>query len=578
MKRLKTLSLLIFLSTSLFSKSHEIKWELENPFRFFKEPKVYKIMQELYQDANQSGCLFERLLQEKKDKLKLMDGNKIVKNRGWAHYFGNDFIDKTYWNINAMKYEEGYTTIPKNHEILLSVSNMDSNKSCQWTINQKPIESKNCKEVPFVISNKEEYEIKVTWDSGYDDETIKKIENILIVGLGDSFGSGEGNPDIPIKTDNMRENFDRIFTENRYLPRKEDGDYAMWLDRRAHRSLYSYQFKTALHYSLKNPKKSVTFVSFSSSGAVTDNIIDTPKNSVEDSDIIIDRWENTLTHLELMQGKKDNSIDRRQYILPQLKLLKKTLKDRKADIILLSIGGNDIGFVEYVQNIALKGKLRQKVKEPTAKTEYKIDNILFNNYYRLSNFLKPYVKNNDSKRVLLTAYPNILKDENAHLCKGDRRSMLIPFGYTEKRKQRIEDTNKYLIEPLYKIQKKLAKELGWSFIDGHREAFEKHGFCARDENTFSVQEQFVMPYKKKKEERFWIPFNPKEYSAYGKKERWVQLPVDSVLMINLTEDFLWFQTDFLFSDETSGIFHPTAEGLSVTADENLKVMEKILEN
>ena len=67
------------------------------------------------------------------------------------------------------------------------------------------------------------------------------VKDLLVVGLGDSFASGEGNPDVPIT----------LSAENRHrnsFPRRKRNDVggnAQWMDETCHRSLYGHQLRAA---------------------------------------------------------------------------------------------------------------------------------------------------------------------------------------------------------------------------------------------------------------------------------------------------------------------------------------------
>ena len=122
-------------------------------------------------------------------------------------------------------------------------------------------------------------------DGQQQDPVTQKIEvvDFLILGLGDSFASGEGNPEVPAE----------LHTRNTITPyTKDDGDGtqlathgiarrrtpgtpAYWTDRRCHRSIYSNQARAALHLALHGDRHhAVTFVSFACSGAeVTDGML-----------------------------------------------------------------------------------------------------------------------------------------------------------------------------------------------------------------------------------------------------------------------------------------------------------------
>jgi len=91
--------------------------------------------------------------------------------------------------------------------------------------------------------------------------TNAQVEDLFIVGLGDSFGSGEGNPDVPVRLSAERSADYGIRSKDQeplsgYPARAGDwkaiGDRAFieenprWLDQACHRSLYSHQLRAAL--------------------------------------------------------------------------------------------------------------------------------------------------------------------------------------------------------------------------------------------------------------------------------------------------------------------------------------------
>ncbi|MBV9560646.1 MAG: hypothetical protein JOY90_09315 [Bradyrhizobium sp.] len=107
-------------------------------------------------------------------------------------------------------------------------------------------------------------------------ESSVGVDDQLIVGLGDSFSSGEGNPDVPAKlawTSDQQQDWaadgTAIVDEVTNGPiRKAPGDYfaAQWIDRSCHRSAYSHQLRTALQLALEGPS-AVTFLDYACSGA-----------------------------------------------------------------------------------------------------------------------------------------------------------------------------------------------------------------------------------------------------------------------------------------------------------------------
>ena len=92
----------------------------------------------------------------------------------------------------------------------------------------------------------------------------KGIEAKLIVGLGDSFASGEGNPDYPtVFYDKKSVNDEWFMSENIDVVDKS----VEWWDRTCHRSLLSWQSLYALRESMVDNHRVIKFASFACSGA-----------------------------------------------------------------------------------------------------------------------------------------------------------------------------------------------------------------------------------------------------------------------------------------------------------------------
>ena len=85
----------------------------------------------------------------------------------------------------------------------------------------------------------------------------------LIIGFGDSFTSGEGNPELPATFTKL------IWSSDLTLPRRLDdpATRAQWTDRWCHRSVYSWQVRTAMDVALRNQHQSVTLLPYGCSGA-----------------------------------------------------------------------------------------------------------------------------------------------------------------------------------------------------------------------------------------------------------------------------------------------------------------------
>jgi hypothetical protein len=107
-------------------------------------------------------------------------------------------------------------------------------------------------------------------------ERIVGIRDLLIVSMGDSLASGEGNSDVPGSYD------------LHYNPKGEASvtgvnTTVQWKDKRCHRSARSGPALAAKSYEDADPKTSVTFLSVACSGAEIRHLIDTPYEGIERS-------------------------------------------------------------------------------------------------------------------------------------------------------------------------------------------------------------------------------------------------------------------------------------------------------
>jgi hypothetical protein len=104
----------------------------------------------------------------------------------------------------------------------------------------------------YVDSNLEaKVQVKYEDDAGPSSITASIPEDFLIVSLGDSFASGEGNPDVPVQ--DLRPDD----TSPRGVP--------IWMDIRCHRSAWAGPIQAGLRMAKERP--AVTILSLACSGA-----------------------------------------------------------------------------------------------------------------------------------------------------------------------------------------------------------------------------------------------------------------------------------------------------------------------
>ena len=94
-----------------------------------------------------------------------------------------------------------------------------------------------------------------------------------MIGFGDSFTSGEGNPERPALFFCAPWTGGNLPVRDRVSLRVKD-TRAQWTDRRCHRSVYSWQIRTALDAALADPHQFFTILPHGCSGAtITEGIL-----------------------------------------------------------------------------------------------------------------------------------------------------------------------------------------------------------------------------------------------------------------------------------------------------------------
>jgi lysophospholipase L1-like esterase len=260
------------------------------------------------------------------------------------------------------------------------------------------------------------------------------VQDWLIVGLGDSNGSGEGAPD---KTGSLFGN-------------------AKWQNEQCHRSALSYQAKTALAIE-KDERTSVTFVHLACSGATILN--------------------GMLGEYEGIEPKKGPRLK------SQIKEMDRLVGDREIDAVMISIGVNDLKFGKLVvhciawincpkRNFAYAKPVRPLEQEMAALLKQ-----LPGRYVAMGGELQ--AAGALPSRVYMSEYFDSTKDQNGNTC-----SPLIGVnrfqGFTQSEAQWAHDS---VLLPLNREIQKTKKANGWNMIRGAYKRFRTHGLCAKPAKT-----------------------------------------------------------------------------------------------
>ncbi len=254
-------------------------------------------------------------------------------------------------------------------------------------------------------------------------ETMVTIKDLLIVGLGDSNGSGEGNPDVP----------------GTFRP--------LWGNVRCDRSAKSYQALAAIALENASPKTSVTFVHLACSGASIDK--------------------------GLLGSYAGINNPGGRPLPPQLEKMRDLISGRKPDAVIVSIGINDLGFGPLVLFCLEQNACFAKRGFQGAKQE--LNDVIGG---RIAGLAAKYGRvaarlGVDPKSVYITEYPDPTHDSNGKVCDPLMR-VYTKGTFTQGEADWAYD------EVLIPLNRAVAatSHLGWHVVTGSRQLFRRHGYCS----------------------------------------------------------------------------------------------------
>ena len=595
----------------------QIEWRVENGFRFFTDPA----------DTQVHRATYEALSAQEKE-TPVLSAERALSARhdeGWAA----SMYRKTCWNWAANRFECPGKDIyikPVSHSVIAELHGLaeaagQTTVECRWT--QSAVGSK-AERLIATQSCAEPIKLSIPYPSGSEihayvgeaEVALKliRVTDLLVAGMGDSFGSGEGNPDIPVRFSRERSaDYGKTTDEDltgfpaRVGPWQQIGDpefieeNARWLDQACHRSLYSYQMRVALQLAIEDPHRAVTFIGVACSGSeVVPGLFLRYKGN---------EWVPHPPELSQISGLAEAMCGSEEAPMqdlpeayhmngriPELQgglVLRKCEPEnaRKIDLLLVSIGGNDIGFARLVANAVLADQslLKQlggwfgQVYQPseatarfsTLEARYKALNRAAHNILHI-----PWEQ---SDRVILTAYPGLaLLDDGQKVCPDGRAGMDVLPDFALSATKTL-DGEKVAVK-LNAIMKKATSTYGWSFVDAHRQQFVGRGLCAGfTDNSMSIADDLRLP---RKVDNVWVPYNPADFKAYASRQRWFRTPNDAFMTGNFhvsagamqkvlkLESFSFVQV--LLAATYSGAFHPTAEGHAAIADAALERARAVL--
>jgi lysophospholipase L1-like esterase len=280
-----------------------------------------------------------------------------------------------------------------------------------------------------------------------------EIRDTLLVALGDSFAGGEGNPE-------------------------RGGDPAVWADtgatdrtqqavdhEQAHRSSLAAAAQAAIELERRDPRTSVTFIFLAASGAsIEEGVLGPPGDvAATDTEGFRSGLQPQLDELEQVLGCSGASCS------------------RTVDALTLSVGGNDVRF-----SFALGTLIALEPQVLLGAYDNLLDRLLADVAERLVSLPDSFAALADRfdsigiNQVYLNAYPSggySLVDDQLILCEeagGD----LVPGLEVDGSELEVLESD--VVGPLNRVLQTVAGSHGWTFLDGHLEAFIGHGYCGSD--------------------------------------------------------------------------------------------------
>ncbi len=601
------------------SRGPQIAWKVANPFRLFTDPA----------DTEMHRATFAALTAEEL-RTPVLSAERALAARhpdGWA----DKVFAKTCWNDELNRHKcsayEDYVN-PQAHQVRVSVSGIADPASiaCHWSV--EPHGDTSIAPTTMLQQCDRGLTVDVPYPGGSDialsiggvEVARQKIvvRDLLIVGMGDSFASGEGNPDSPVRFSRERAATygggkaepsavvgypARVGSWSRIGDKDFIKENARWLDQACHRSLYSHQLRAALQLAVEDPHRSITYVGLACSGAeVTEGLFlrykgnewvpNPPELSQISAAAAAQCGKARAEPQDLPEAYHMNGA------VPQLQgglvLYKCPVeKARKIDLIFLSIGGNDVGFARILANAILTDRsLLRKLGGWMGQVHGQsaagaLMDVLDRRYKSLNRALHNvlHLAWNENDRVLLTGYPGLaLLGDGSAVCPDGAAGMDVVSDFSLNSVKVREGV--WISDKLHRIMQTSAKTHGWTLVESHRRAFFDRGICAGyNDNALSIADDLRLP---RKINGTWVPFNPADYPPYASRQRWFRTPNDAFLTGNFhvsqsllqkalkLDSLSWFQ--LVLAATYSGAFHPTAEGHAAIADAVVEQARKVLAN
>ena len=593
-----------------------IEWEVKNRFRLFRNEADF---QRHVAAARGDGVLTaERRLARESD------------GRGWARDTVERLCLDRAGRLTEFCDRDGEREVylaPRDHRIGVTLGGMlPANEGCAWSFDDGEGQPRQVKapcneEVKLHVryGRVTVASVDIVLVDGTAQRLVSEIQvrDALIAGMGDSIAAGEGNPDRAVRISDEGfcfKSFSGIeyyrpgragFTGNKSCTVMLGEDLrasqwalqsARWMSGPCHRSLYGYQMRAALALAVENPHLAVTFIPLGCTGATVNAGF---LNSQPASDCP-------------SPGTSAPCPGTSRAQLAELKDLLATARkhraDRGLDLVLLTIGANDIHFAGLIADVIIQPGTERSLLNRAGMiasvddAQRILDRELPGNFAKVREALKPLVGGNLA-RVVYVSYGNPALVAPNTPCPGGRDGFDVHPAFNANG-ERLRRTVEFVSQRFLPAVKALATCEGagmcrdpaterMTFVDSHQEAFASHGACARaaddppfDRECFSGKgDTFESTLTKGAVDPMTCGYPASQFRPYASRARWVRTANDSyftamtypeslpsLLQPSDLHDAMWG----IYAAVYGGAIHPTAEGHAAMADATVPAMREVL--
>jgi len=361
-------------------------------------------------------------------------------------------LDPAHGNEPDLPNTSAYANPPNGYEVLLNASQSVGilpTTEFSWTVTYPNGQTTRLSgENPNIDLPQASYQVQLTatglsgTSAPISTSTSIQVKDILIVAIGDSYASGEGNPVVPGVLD----------PEWAYSP-----DAAMNLENAyAHRSTIAAPAQFALELQEANPHEAVTFVSVANSGASIPVGVLGPMSSIGNS----------------------------SYKLPaEITELKQIIGTQHIDVLTVTVGGDDIHFATLVEDLIDN----TYYGHPSLKKILKDYNTSLKQVPQHFAELASAIQSLDPGQVLITQYPDITRNQN-----GKVAEIYGPLGIPLISKADAQFASQKIIPPLNADIASAAKKYHWTLVAGFTTDFLTHGYPSTTSWIRSVGQSIEM--------------------------------------------------------------------------------------